>query len=628
MAGSGRVLADALRYAAGGLQVFPLLPSRLPIGLCSACRPPESCPGKGDCRCGITTCHGFYAATTDPVVIRDWFTAHPERQLGLRTGATSNVVVLDVDLDKDGLNSLIALQRLGMDITGCQVQLSGSGESFHLFFRHPGGYVPNSQGALGPGLDVRGDGGYVVVAPSVHPATGACYELLGGLCPEELPAWVGPAQDAHHRAQPVDGRTRPDALLTLLSADAGKPMCDGSRRGLDAFRDALAEGPRHAATLGPLLQLLRLRQVGHCGVPEALLAAREAFVQEVAPDRGQEAAAAEFDRALAGASRRLASPREPKEFSVCECQIRELHRVVESGTLLSRGAGRNNEQKIMRYLLLRAQQHRVLAISESQRQIAQAIDVHQPTVSNVLTRLEGKGLLTRQPAKALDLSDTYLLTPPHLLKALSPEEPTSAGSSGDKPMRAYVHPLFGAGGLGPGPADTFAQLDEFTRRLGRGRLVRLRKGTADQAPEDAYTGIRQVPRPAGHGRGLTVEELAKRRGRSLSTVRRHLQKLKKDGLVFEVDGRWWRVRFNPDAVVRELNITDTAERKRIEYERQRRQRREALGRLHSERDQSVVRQESLDGTVTSVCTRTGEVLTWHPQHDPSDPPPSAGRESA
>lgn len=44
----------------------------------------------------------------------------------------------------------------------------------HLYFAHPGGTIRNSAGALGPGLDVRGDGGYVIAPPSAH-ASGTPY---------------------------------------------------------------------------------------------------------------------------------------------------------------------------------------------------------------------------------------------------------------------------------------------------------------------------------------------------------------------------------------------------------------------------------------------------------------------
>ena len=207
------VLQAALWYAERGIAVFPLGPAKRPLARCAACRPPGACPGRDECRCGVDTCHGFYAATSDHAVINGWWGRYPDWQIGLRTGQVSDLVALDVDLDKGGLDSLIALQQAGLDIRGTAVQLSGSGLSFHLLYSHPGGTVPNSAGRLGDGLDVRGDGGYVVGAPSRHPATGAHYQLLGELA--QLPVWRPPSHPEHARsfsATPQQQRNRSVAL--------------------------------------------------------------------------------------------------------------------------------------------------------------------------------------------------------------------------------------------------------------------------------------------------------------------------------------------------------------------------------------------------------------------------------
>lgn len=195
-------LAAALSYAALDLKVFPLTAKKTPTANCWRCKPGAGCPGRMECLCPASTCHGFYAATTDLVMINRWWTRHPDWQLGIRTGAESGLVVLDVDLDKGRLDTLIGLQRAGLDIKGTDAQLSGSGSgsgsgnSFHLFYRHPGGYVKCSVGSwstgLGRGVDVRGDLGYIVAAPSLHARTGMPYELLGGLT--DLPVWPFPIQ--------------------------------------------------------------------------------------------------------------------------------------------------------------------------------------------------------------------------------------------------------------------------------------------------------------------------------------------------------------------------------------------------------------------------------------------------
>lgn len=57
----------------------------------------------------------------------------------------------------------------------------------HIYFEHPGRDVRNSAGKLGLGLDVRGDGGYVLLPGSVHRDTGRVYEWEVLHHPDEVP---------------------------------------------------------------------------------------------------------------------------------------------------------------------------------------------------------------------------------------------------------------------------------------------------------------------------------------------------------------------------------------------------------------------------------------------------------
>jgi Bifunctional DNA primase/polymerase, N-terminal len=120
------------------------------------------------------TSHGLHDASTDPDVIRAWWQRWPRANVAIRTGAVSGLVVLDVDMP-DGFASLEGLEakhgRLPVTYT---VTTPSGGE--HYYYRHPGGTVPNSAGKLGAGLDVRGDGGYIV-APSSRLADGGNYRV-------------------------------------------------------------------------------------------------------------------------------------------------------------------------------------------------------------------------------------------------------------------------------------------------------------------------------------------------------------------------------------------------------------------------------------------------------------------
>jgi len=101
-------------------------------------------------------------ATVDE--IRAWWTKWPDVNLGIVTGAISGLIVIDLDSieAKDKLKKLLPTYDLN------RVPRSRTGKGWQLFFKHPGVTLQNRAGII-PGLDVRGDGGYVVAPPSIHP---------------------------------------------------------------------------------------------------------------------------------------------------------------------------------------------------------------------------------------------------------------------------------------------------------------------------------------------------------------------------------------------------------------------------------------------------------------------------
>jgi hypothetical protein len=113
-----------------------------------------------------------------------WFARWPDANLGIVTGAVSGLVVLDVDPKHGGDDSLAALERAhGRLPETCEALTGGGGR--HLYFAHPGGVVHN-RAALAPGIDLRGDGGYVVAPPSLHPS-GRDYVWEVSRDPDEVP---------------------------------------------------------------------------------------------------------------------------------------------------------------------------------------------------------------------------------------------------------------------------------------------------------------------------------------------------------------------------------------------------------------------------------------------------------
>ena len=130
--------------------------------------------------------------------VAEWWSGDRARYgVGILTGSASgNIFVLDVDIGpgKDGDDSLRALQLAHGDLPEtAEVRTGGGG--LHLYFRAPPGVavVRNSASKLGPGLDIRGEGGFVVAPPSFH-ASGQPYvwswtNTLGeGIA--DAPAWL------------------------------------------------------------------------------------------------------------------------------------------------------------------------------------------------------------------------------------------------------------------------------------------------------------------------------------------------------------------------------------------------------------------------------------------------------
>ncbi|GIW55536.1 MAG: hypothetical protein KatS3mg082_1940 [Nitrospiraceae bacterium] len=133
------LLTAALRYAELGYPVFPCVPgSKAPL-----------------------TEHGFYDATTDSALIERWWSQHPNANIGI---PTAGLVVIDID---GQANAWPEDPERGADLanTGA-IALTPRGGRHAVFRRPPGKVWKCSTGKLAPGVDVRTDGGYIVVPPS------------------------------------------------------------------------------------------------------------------------------------------------------------------------------------------------------------------------------------------------------------------------------------------------------------------------------------------------------------------------------------------------------------------------------------------------------------------------------
>ena len=176
-------LEAAIQYARRGWAVFPC----------------HSVDGEGVCTCGDNspdhktakhprTPNGVKDATTNEDVITRWFTQWPNSNIGLACGRDSNVIAIDVDPKHGGFESLedFEMERPDGPLPITLKAMTGSG-GYHLLFTYPtdGQPVSNRNPWL-PGVDVKSDGGYIIVPPSTH-ATGAKYRWLNEHHPQTPP---------------------------------------------------------------------------------------------------------------------------------------------------------------------------------------------------------------------------------------------------------------------------------------------------------------------------------------------------------------------------------------------------------------------------------------------------------
>jgi len=198
--------AMAATYAHAGWKTFPCW--WVEDGQCvcprgSACKSPgkhplfapahpADSPERTTCRgeCGKVG-HGLYDATADLDVLARWWGRYPAAHNGLPADG-NGLAVLDVDPGHGGGESFIKLRDYttvkGVHITDTLTARTGSGGR-HFVYGAPEGGVKGGTNVFGidmPGLDVRGRGHYIIVAPSGH-ASGGTYEWVDFFA--ELQPW-------------------------------------------------------------------------------------------------------------------------------------------------------------------------------------------------------------------------------------------------------------------------------------------------------------------------------------------------------------------------------------------------------------------------------------------------------
>jgi len=166
-------ISVATRYANAGLRVFPIVPwdnSKEPIGKRPAIK------------------YWQYQATKNPAKIEKWAKKFPDHNVGI---CTTGLLVIDVD-GQTGIESLQKLEEQ-YDKLPCTMRTVSSHDPthYHLIFRGPSSAdVRNSQGRLGPKLDVRGMSGQVLAPGSIHKTGKPYIEDIGPDAIKDAPAWL------------------------------------------------------------------------------------------------------------------------------------------------------------------------------------------------------------------------------------------------------------------------------------------------------------------------------------------------------------------------------------------------------------------------------------------------------
>ncbi len=189
--------------------------------------------------------------------IREWWQRWPGANVAIVTGQVSGVMVLDVD----GPEGWQALQDRHLPPTPCVL----TGKGAHYYFQHPGFEARNFARKL-PGLDFRGDGGYVLAPPSIHPS-GRRYVWADCLSLNDVPL-----------------ASCPNWLLELIQPISAEK---GQRRTIEEWRklvtEGVAEGARNNSIAALAGHLLR-RDVDPYVVLELLLAWNRQKCQPPLPD--------------------------------------------------------------------------------------------------------------------------------------------------------------------------------------------------------------------------------------------------------------------------------------------------------------------------------------------------------
>lgn len=167
------------------------------------------------------TAHGFKDATRDPAAVATMFRRPGAALIGVPTGAASDLAVIDLDV-KGGAGGLEWLAANEARLPRTRRHRTRSG-GVHLLFRYPADRtIRNSASKVAPGVDVRGEGGYIIAPPSDG------YTIADDAMPAEMPAWL---------LDLLDPPAPPPAARPVVAREWRDTSAPGSRYGLAALQE-------------------------------------------------------------------------------------------------------------------------------------------------------------------------------------------------------------------------------------------------------------------------------------------------------------------------------------------------------------------------------------------------------
>lgn len=150
-------LQTALAYAERGFSVIPIRPDKKPF----------------------IKWESYQTTKATPEEIKSWFTKWPNAMIGICTGDLSGLLVVDCDNEE----AYQEIQKLLPE--GFLTAIVKTPRGYHLYFIYPAGQQIGNAAGIIPGVDVRGQGGYIIGPPSKN-AEGKAYAWLPGLSIDDV----------------------------------------------------------------------------------------------------------------------------------------------------------------------------------------------------------------------------------------------------------------------------------------------------------------------------------------------------------------------------------------------------------------------------------------------------------